>query len=369
MGEPRIYHGAGVRYQLAREEDEAELRALQRDNAMSSWVSLSMEREPYYFAGCIADESYPVIARKADPPHDRVGMYSCDFSLSYLDGKPVLPAYLGALRLARAYKGRPHILREGYRSIPELIPRVPDAPFIFTSIAEGNAPARRFLEAGLPGMPRYSFFSELITYAVSVQRGKNSHLLVQACEDDIEELIAFHAKAAAAHDLAPVLQPHHLDGSRGLSIRDFFIHRRGGQMAACIALWDQRPFKQLVVHGYAPAFSRLRPVYNWMATALQRVPLPPVGAQLEQIVMSFIAFDDSIQKEAVQIIQEALYKARERRASLCVFALASDFLHRKELCHVLAPQSYRTRLYAVSLEGMRETNKKPDKIHPEVALL
>lgn len=362
---------SSIAYRFAGSEDEADLRALLRENAMDSWVRISMEREPDYFAGGnLLGRSASVVARTACAKRAAVGMYSCDFIPSYLGGRETTIAYLGGLRVAPAYRHRLSILREGYRSIAQILPEIREVPIVFTSIARGNRAARRILEANLPRMPRYRFLAEMETYVASVERGKNHGLLSAATPEDREELIAFHRANASTHDLAPSLSGGNFDRIKGLKIGDFLLHRArpGGAILACLALWDQRSFKQVVVQGYKKPLGYLRKTYNLWAR-LCRSPLLPAPSQpLEQIFIAFMAFAPSVASDIPLMIQEALWEIKRRGAPLGTFGLASLSPHRTPLRRALAPKVYASRIYAVLLDkGLCDPHCQ--NIQPEVALL
>src|SRR5262249_43630213 len=65
--------------------------------------------------------------------------------------------------------GRFDVLRRGYEFFAELQTKA-TADFYFTSIAEENARARRFLERGVAGMPRYEFVGTFVTLIIRVGR-------------------------------------------------------------------------------------------------------------------------------------------------------------------------------------------------------
>ena len=78
---------------------------------------------------------------------------SCAIRERFVNGQPYRVGYLGGLRLDAPVKPDAiDILRRGYEFFRELQTDKP-ADFYFTSIAADNAPARKFLERGLPGMP------------------------------------------------------------------------------------------------------------------------------------------------------------------------------------------------------------------------
>jgi hypothetical protein len=160
-------------YEVATPADDTSLRALLRENAMPSWVTMTTERDPSWFAGCNRfGKDWAVLARDGG---EIIGMYSCATHRIHLNGRAVDAGYLGALRVRPEYRRRMRILREGYASIPRNC-RAGAPPFWYTAIAGDNGPARRILEANLPGMPRYRHCNDMSTLAFPRARGVRRNL-------------------------------------------------------------------------------------------------------------------------------------------------------------------------------------------------
>ena len=61
--------------------------------------------------------------------------------------------------------------------------------------------------------------------------------------------------------------------SRGLRRNDFHTVTAGDAASGCLAVWDQRAFKQVVVRGYSPLLSRARLLFNAFGRLLGVPPL------------------------------------------------------------------------------------------------
>ncbi len=155
-------------FAVAGEADDADIRRLLRDNPMPGKVSLSLEREPHYFAdaGLPGESKQTIVARDGGR---LVCAGSCAIRQRFVNGTPRRVGYLGGLRLDARHAGRFDILRRGYEFFHELQTDSP-ADFYFTSIVADNERARKFLERGLPGMPRYEFVGEFVTMLLPAKR-------------------------------------------------------------------------------------------------------------------------------------------------------------------------------------------------------
>ena len=247
------YSASGITFCRAKATDDHELRALLRNNPMDAWVNISLEREPCFFSGeGLMGPSVAVIARKEEKPHVAVGMYTCSLLSAHINGRAERINYLGGLRVHPHYRLKLSILKNGFASIEPLIGGIGDEilPFQLTSIAKENRRARRLLEARLKGMPIYTPAGELTTLAISTRQGKAKGLLQQAKPADIPSIVDFYNRQARSFQFSPVLNEAWLaglNGDKGLTIEDFWLFKKGGELHGCLAIWDQRSFKQTVI--------------------------------------------------------------------------------------------------------------------------
>ncbi len=368
-----VYQSAGVIFRLASSGDNAQLKMALRVNAMDSWVRLSFEREPSYFDGeALMGLSYTVIACDENQPALMVGMYSCAFLPVHINGVATRIGYLGGLRVNQQYRHKIRILKGGFASIPKLISEQSTIPFWFTSVASENVSARRLLETGLKGMPIYRAVGEMETLAFNTRQGKLQGLLQQATRDDIPALVDFFNRQATRYQFSPVLSPEWLQGlsgDKGLVLSDFWLAKNGTDIQACLAIWDQRAFKQTVSQGYRYPLNALRGLYNLYAGVTGRVKLLKTGKKLEQIYLSFVAFEHLDDTLPVQIIREGLALARKKGAEVAIIGLSVDNPLLAMLKQSLKPGIYRTCIETVNLRGDSNPNLNGLPPQPEVALL
>ena len=216
---------------FASEADDDSLRRLLRETPMPGPIQISLEREPSYFGSARAEggRCYVVCAR--DPETGRVvGMGSRVVRELFINGEPQRVGYLSQLRLEPGYRHWSRkLLRRGFSLLRDT--RAPDeAPFDITTIVSGNAAARRMLESGQPGFPRYTPVERILTMAIAAGREKPLFSLTSPTDCPCQ--------FQTVEPLPPV--------------------------------WDQRVFKQTVVRGYSPWLRRCR----WL------LRLPPVGTVL-----------------------------------------------------------------------------------------
>lgn len=343
-------------YELATPADDATLRALLRENTMPSWVTLSLEREPSYFAGFGKfGLDWAVIAREKGKP---VGMYSCAEQRLHANGEAVTVGYLGALRVQPEFRNRLRILREGYASIPRLNP-LANPTHWYTSIASENAVARRLLEANLPGMPRYHVSNEMVTLALPKSRGVRRHLWHPLEPSDLEHLCEFYNQHACGYQFSPALTPE-IAGRTGA---DFFKIEQDGALVACMALWRQ-DYKQVVARAYRTPMAIFRPVYNVYARVARRVALPRLGEALEQTNLAFLAAAPTLDVTPRALVEDALARCATQTLTL---GLWSGHPWLDALVSTFRPWTYRTQIYTVRFDEGASLDGRPAQ--PEVALL
>ncbi len=367
------YVADGVVYRAAGVADDANLRAVLRENALPSWVTMSLRREPSFFAGDeLMGDGAAVIAHEPGAAGRTVGMYTCAFVPVHVDGARKTVGYLGGLRVNKPFRRRPRVVRNGFASIPVVVGNKGDVPFWFTSISRENTAAVRLLEAGLPGMPTYRRAGIVETLTVAASRGRIAGVLRRARPEDAPMIAAFHNARAARYQFSPALNADWLvglDGTKGLTLNDFWLAEDSSGLRGCLAVWDQRAFKQTVASAYRFPLGALLGPYNLWAAAARRAPLPSVGKPLEHVYLSFVAFDPEAAKLAPIAIREGLARAREKGAVAAVIGLSVDNPLTGLIKTHLAPHRYESLIETVSFSGDRAPTLDGRPAQPEVALL
>lgn len=360
-----------TRFELATEADDPEIRRLLRDNWMAGPIAISLEREPNFFADAdLLDETKRTIVAREDGRIVCVG--SSTTRVRFVNGEPRTVAYLGGLRLDRSVAGRFDILRRGYEFFQELEADEP-AVFYFTSIAAGNERARRFLERGLPGMPRYEFIGEFVTLLLptdpTARHSRSPGSVV--CESAMPaEICDFMNDRGRDYTLRPCWSPGELSAleDRGTSLR---IATRNGRIVGCAGLWDQRAFKQTVVRAYAPWLSRLRPLANVTARLRRQPRLPPIGSTLAQAYVFNVVVDHQDAETMIALVGELAGLAKQRGVELLTLGFAANDPRLSTIRGRFSCREFHSRIYRVKWDGNTGVELKLNgtAIDPEVALL
>lgn len=374
---PDDYRAAGVVYRTATQNDDDILKSILRQNSMESWISLSTEHEPSYFASTdLFGHTEPIVAYKDKDTSSTVGMCSYAKMPVHINGKQVYASYLGDLRVLPAFRNKLSIIRNGFKSVKILSENRGESLYWFTSIATANTAARRLLEANLKGMPVYRPQGKLVTMALLAKSGKHSNMLQRAQFKDVPALVEFYNKRACCYQYSPVLTEDwllSLNGQNGLCLQDFWILKDGVSIHACFALWDQRKFKQTVVRGYRFPLNIVRRPYNLFANLSGRVVLPAIGEQINYIFIAFLALDEPVTAECKAILDSALALIKTRNSDMAMLGLSTQNPILKEL------KSYPKQTYYTCIESVtwpdqpdvKQSDLDPDNrtVQPEIAIL
>lgn len=347
----------GVRFARATEGDDAGLRRLLRESPMPGAIHLTLEREPAYFRGAnlAGAEDETIVA------HDGgriVCMGRCSTRLAWVNGRATRVGYLAELRLDASARGRFALLRDGYRFFAEQ--REAAAELYFTSIASDNERARRLLERGVRGMPRYSFLGELATVLIPVPKRLRVQpmCVAEATPEDVSEMVSLLNEHARRRQLAAVWTPEMLGdlAQHGLPFHHFWVVREGGALLACGALWDQRAFRQTVIRGYPGWLAVARPFLNAASRFLFTPKLPSVGMPLAHAFLSPLALASEAEGLLPEIVMALLLPAAARGLEFVTLALPATDPRLRTLRRRFLTQTWRSRLYRVDFSEQRSSS-------------
>ncbi|MBI2932012.1 MAG: hypothetical protein HYY16_10215 [Planctomycetes bacterium] len=355
--------------------DDADLRRLLRETPMQGDVSLSFEREPDFFAGCSieGDLSQTFIMRER-ASGALVGMAARSAFEAYLNGAPSRVGYLSRLRVAPPFRGRRSVWMEGARRILPMI-RDEAVRIHITTIVADNLPARRLLEAGLPGMPKYRPVDRFYTYLLPPGgvRGRRPAgvTLERGGPHRLGEIVSCLQRNGARFQFAPRWTAEDLvspQRCRGLAPEDFHVAVREGHVVGCLAVWNQESFKQVVVRGYARHWMWKRRLLKILGTLVPLPRLPDVGVAMRLGWISHVAVDG----DDPAVLRALLAQAGGRAYDARVIGFSERHPLRDALRGNPLVPGYESILYTVDpapvgTTGVPQLDGRPS--HVEVALL
>ena len=362
-----------ARFAVATHADDAAIRRLLRETPMRGAVSVGFEREPDYFRGAdiAGGEDQTIVAHAGS---HLVCMGRCTRRECWVDGLARRVGYLGELRLDAAARGRFGILRDGYAFF-QVLQRDDPADLYFTSIAADNDRARRLLETGARGLPAYGFLAELDTLLVAVpRRALPAKLQVEsATRARIPDLLRVLNEHGRRHQFAAVWTAGSLHAleNQGLPLNRFLLALDRGEVVACGALWDQREFRQTVIHGYSRALTVARPFVNLASGILGTPRLPRAGSVLAHAFLSPLACADGAEAVLPDFIEAVFPLAAKVGVEFLTMALPATDSRLPALRRRFSTRTWRSRLYRVDWPGCTpvEFRSSGARFLPDVALL
>ncbi|MCC6151129.1 MAG: hypothetical protein IT461_12830 [Planctomycetes bacterium] len=288
----------GIAFRAATRADDAGLRNLLRENEIPGAVSVTLEREPSFFHATEIEGDRHQLLVACDVNGEIIASGARASRVLFVNGQEQRVGYLGQLRIARAHRKRRGLLFEGYAALRQL--RGDDGmPFDITSIMADNDVAMRLLTRGLRGLPRYAPIARVVTLVIptrgraKVEAARDIEI-VPGSTESLPEIADCLQRNLRRFQFAPRWTSEDLRDParcRGLIPGDFLLAQRGGQVVGCVAIWNQRAFKQVVVRGYSPWVRRLRPFLNAASPWLSVPHLPAPGMSLEHAFLSHVAID------------------------------------------------------------------------------
>jgi hypothetical protein len=318
---------------------------------MSGEIGLSLEREPDFFAAAAVEGPRHRTIVFRDVASGRVvGAGSRSARLCWMNGRPGWLPYLGSLRMDRNSCGLPREMIGGYDLCRDLR-EADEPPFCLTSIVADNRPARRLLEAGLRGMPVYRPVAGMVTLVLPVRRRRICSSgrieISRAGHSGMTDVEALLAGFGRRHQFHPVWTGAALRSLPGLTPNDFLLATEGGHLVGCLAIWDQRRFRQSVVRTLAPRMARLRPLLNLAAPIAGWPRIPAVGHRVESAFLSHVAIAENSEHALPALVAAAAADARRRGLDCLLLGLAASGPLLPRVARVFRARAYRSVLYLV----------------------
>ena len=365
-------------YDYAKPEEEGALRRLLREIPLSGFLTVSYEREPNFFlATTIEGDAHDTLVARLEPSQRLVGLASRSVHRAFVNGKIARLGYLSQVRIVREYRGGKGLLRVGFAKLHEKHLSDPLSLYITTIIAS-NKIARRALAGRRSGVPPYTEQGVISVLLIPLWPREVSAPqrvgIRQATRDDLPAIATCLQKQYATYQFAPVWTAEdlaHPERVRGLRPEDFWVAVAADQVVGCIAIWDQRSFKQNVIRGYGGGLGHLVPTVNWFGRKLGLPPLPRTGEVFPSAYLSHFSANADDPELALALVARGLEEMRKRGTAYATLGLAE----RNPLCQKIKKAyrhiEYRSVLFTVHWEdGQEAVNQLEDRIaHVEVATL
>jgi hypothetical protein len=282
---------------LADRGDEAELRALLRDNPMNGSMQVTFEREPDFFSACAIRGNFYQVGVGRDLESGRiVGLGTRSIADAFVNGRRAAFGWLSDLRLHPAYRGGTLVAR-GYRFLRQLHGdgRV---ELYGTVIFQDNQTALQTIAATRAGLPAYHDLGVIHCPGINLRHRKPAISanceIVCGSRELLPEIVDCLNRNNARKQFAPVHDVESfIHGNRWKDFQpsDFCIARRNNRVIGVVGRWDQSGFKQTRVVSYRNHLRWMVPAANAVQSLLGAPSFPMPGQYVPFFYVSFIAID------------------------------------------------------------------------------
>jgi hypothetical protein len=298
-----------------------------RDLVMPGWIPVSFSRDPS-FAGALAVEGAKrtIWVARSDDTGEAVGYATVSSKPVWINGRPEQLGYLSNLRLRPEWRGG-RLLARGFRTF---IADSDHACRLYcTTILRENRRALSLLGKTRRTAPRYHPAGIFHCRAVSPRRlaGARHADIRPATPNDLPDLVTWLADEGAQLQFFPRYRAEDFaDGAllQGLKMEDILLLHEGGRIAGCIALWDQRSFRQVVIPRYPPVLRLARPLISAAEACTAWPPLPPPGRPAPLAYASLICIRDRDPARFRTLLAAAARHAADRWQAIVLGAHESD---------------------------------------------
>lgn len=172
-------------------------------------------------------------------------------------------------------------------------------PFYLSTIMEDN-PARAMLTSGRAGLPTYHEIGRYRTLAIPLPRRRAPRLsaglrIVDGQAVGAEELAAFLNRAGRSRQFYPRYTAEELASPtgilRGLGLSHIMVAVSGNRIVGTLGCWDQLPFRQHIVTGYAGRLGWARPLVNALTRVRGCTLLPRPGQPVRSLAAACLAVE------------------------------------------------------------------------------
>lgn len=349
-------------FELATLDDDQQLRWLLQQTPMPGRISLSLEREPSFFAAmAVEGEDYQVIVCRDRVHGQIVGFGTRSVRWRYVNGQPCRVGYLGSLRLLREYRSA-RLVARGYQFFKELAQQDP-VDWHFTSIADDNLAAVRLLTSGRARLPIYRRVATLKTLVLTSQAHKQLSAQTTTDSTPIEVRNATQADVPA---LVEQLNACNVLSNFSLHLRaeDFQVDTTTnahvllrdlpldkirtawfqGKLIGSLGTWDQSRFKQIVVRSMPASWQWMRPLWNGLRVWHHQPPLQRVGEKLPSRLAALFSVGEPQQSNVLALLKRTLQHLQPDDYFLLAVDVR-DALY--EWLKRLAYMTYQTGIYLV----------------------
>lgn len=281
--------------------DNAKMQDLITKITMPGVAQMCFQRAPDFFVGAkvIGDEFVLTVADDDERPDVLAGLTVISGRELFISGQKRRVYYSGDTRVDPYYRRRGiasnlFVEQKKFRAGTDLLQGI--------VLKENTAPLDAAANAADGVLFRYWISHAIETSFIFVRKIRpripDGVQIRAATADDVPAMQAFFDREAPRRNGYPVYDFKKLVAGdpyyAGLSISDYALALRNGQIIGMLAGWNQKSYKQTRIVGFKPIVKVLRPLYNLYVGLTGGFKLPPVGGALNYLTLAnaLVAQDD-----------------------------------------------------------------------------
>lgn len=281
-----------ITVRLGTPADNAKIQDLIAKVMMPGVAQMCFQRAPDFFVGAnvIGDEFIVAVADDDERPDVIAGLTVISGRDMYISGQRRRVYYSGDTRVDPFYRRRGigsslFLEQKKYRTGEDLLQGI---------VLKDNTAA---LDAGAntaDGVLFQYWISHTIETSFIYTRKLTPRVppgvqMRAATAADVPAMQAFFDREAPRRNGYPVYDFAQLVAGNpyyaGLSIGDYVLATRDGQIVGMLAGWNQKAYKQTRIVGFKPIIKLLRPLYNLYVSVAGGFKLPPIGGVLNYLTI------------------------------------------------------------------------------------
>ncbi|MBH1987808.1 MAG: hypothetical protein I8H76_10850 [Burkholderiales bacterium] len=281
--------------------DNAKIQDLITKITMPGPAQMCFQRDPDFFVGArvIGDEFVLTVADDDERPDVLAGLTVISGRELYISGQKRRVYYSGDTRVDPYYRRRGiasnlFVEQKKHRHTDDLLQGI--------VLKENTAPLDAAANTADGVLFKYWISHTIETSFIFTRKvtpqAPAGVTLRAATAADLPAMQAFFDREAPRRNGYPVYDFKKMASGdpyyNGLSVGDYVLALKGGQVIGMLAGWNQKAYKQTRIVGFKPAIKLIRPLYNLYVGLAGGFKLPPVGGMLNylSIYNILIAGDD-----------------------------------------------------------------------------
>jgi GNAT superfamily N-acetyltransferase len=290
-----------ITVRLGTQADNPKVQDLVSKITMPGPAEMCFQRTPDFFVGAavIGEEYTMTVADDSERPDVLAGLTVISGRDLYISGKRRRVYYSGDTRVDPFYRRRGiasdlFIAQKEFRTGQDLLQGI--------VLKDNTAPLDAARRAANGVLFDYWVSHTIETSFIFTRKVKPripAGVEIRAAKaSDVPAMQAFFDREAPrrngypCYDFTKMLNQHPYYA--GISVGDYALAFKGGQIVGMLGGWDQKAYKQTRIMGFKPVIAAIRPLYNIYAGLFGGFKLPPVGGMLNYLTLhtTLIAGDD-----------------------------------------------------------------------------